>query len=144
MVIYNFIFEGGRLDGEAVLTDSAQPESATSQAAQWIDCTLGGAVGLNLLVLSPDLLELPVEGTDTKDREIEVQNQIYRVVYRDQHAGTVIVRCQHVPWIELIPREARRIVFTFEGGFKDGAKEICAWSRGINTANAERQLPVFT
>ena len=131
-MIYNFVFEGGCMDGADVLADCAQSDATPSPAAPWIDCTLGGAVGLTFPVLDPERLESVAERPGSQASRIKVRDQIYRVVYRDQHAGTVIVRCRHVPWIELAPEGTKWIVFTFEGGFKDGATEICpiTWGEG--------------
>jgi hypothetical protein len=57
--------------------------------------------------------------------ESDSGQQVYQVVYRDQNAGTVIVRCRYVPMHELIPPGVNRILFTFEGGFRDGSTDEC-------------------
>ncbi len=125
-MIYNFVFEGGCMDGADVLADCAQSDAAPSPAAPWIDCTLGGAVGLTFPVPDPEGLESvgQTAGQPCQSHQGPRPDSI-GVVYRDQHAGTVIVRCRHVPWIELASEGTKWIVFTFEGGFKDGATEIC-------------------
>ena len=45
--------------------------------------------------------------------------------YRDEIAGTVIVRCRYVRWVDRIPPGIKRIVFSFEGGLRDSATDIC-------------------
>lgn len=134
-MIYNFVFEGGCLDGTDVLTDCAQPDQTPSPAARWINWTLGGAVGLTFPVLNPECLKPAEQGPSSEAGLNEAGDQVYRVVYRDQHAGTVIVRCRHVPEVELVPHGIQRIVFTFEGGIKDGATEICGLAGGKEHAS---------
>ncbi len=123
-MIYKFNFEGGGMDGEIVLTDYAQPGSETPQSAAWIDFTLGGVVGLSFPVL--DRKTSATSMSDAQGGEREGCGQLYQVVYRDEHAGSVLVRCRHIPSGDLVPPGIRLIEFTFEGGFLDGATD--SWS----------------
>jgi hypothetical protein len=124
-MIYSFYFEGGNMDGEVVLTDFAAPNGSPPRSAAWIDFTLGGAVGLSFPVA--DAKDVGLSGTAecSKAGETESGQQVYQVVYRDQNAGTVIVRCRYVPMLELIPPGVKRIIFAFEGGFRDGSTDEC-------------------
>jgi hypothetical protein len=122
-MIYSFYFEGGNMDGEVVRTDFAAPNGSPPRSAAWIDFTLGGAVGLSFPV--GDAKDLGLSGTAecSKAGESAGSQQVYQVVYRDQNAGTVIVRCRYVPMFERIPPGVRRIIFTFEGGFRHGSTD---------------------
>ena len=122
-MIYSFCFEGGGMDGEVVLTDYAQHGKPAPQSAAWIDFTLGGVVGLSFPVLDPKLLAISSTDVENQGGEHGGCGQLYQVVYRDEHAGTVLVRCRHIQAVELVPPGIRRIVFTFEGGFLDGATD---------------------
>ena len=124
-MIYSFYFEGGSMDGEVVLRDSARTVKSSPQSDAWIDLTLGGVVGLGFPVVNPKALDLSVRQGDGKADEADGHQQIYQVVYRDEIAGTVIVRCRYVPSVDLVPLGIKRVVFTFEGGLRDGATETC-------------------
>ena len=124
-MIYSFYFEGGTMDGEVVQTDFAAPNGSPPRSAAWIDFTLGGAVGLSFPV--SDAKDVGLSGTAecSEARESAGSQQVYQVVYRDQNAGTVIVRCRYVPMLELIPPGVKRIIFAFEGGFRNGSTDEC-------------------
>ena len=123
-MIYSFYFEGGTMDGEVVATDFAAPNGSPPRSAAWIDFTLGGAVGLRFPV--GDVKNVGLSAADcSKAGESDSGQQVYQVVYRDQNAGTVIVRCRYVPMLELIPPGVKRIVFAFEGGFRNGSTDEC-------------------
>jgi hypothetical protein len=59
----------------------------------------------------------------SKAGESDSGQQVYQVVYRDQNAGTVIVRCRYVRMLEMIPPGVKRIIFVFVGGFRDGSTD---------------------
>jgi hypothetical protein len=59
----------------------------------------------------------------SKAGESDSGQQVYQVVYRDQNAGTVIVRCRYVPMLEMIPPGVKRIIFAFVGGFRNGSTD---------------------
>ncbi len=100
-----------------VLTDYGQPGNPTPQSAAWLDSTLGGVVGSSFLVLNPKPLVIALTG------EHEGCEQLYQVVYRDEHAGNVLIRCRHIHSVELVPPGIHRIDFTFARGFLDGAAD---------------------
>jgi hypothetical protein len=118
------------MDGEVVLRDSAHTVESLPQSDAWIDFTLGGVVGLSFPVLNPKVLDLSVMQGEGKADDTDGDQQIYEVVYRDEVAGTVMVRCRYVPWVDLVPPGIKRIVFTFTGGLRDGATDICTIIRG--------------
>ena len=124
-MIYSFYFEGGNMDGEVVRTDFAAPNGSPPRSAAWIDFTLGGAVGLSFPVGDAEDIGLSRTAEYSKAGESACSQQVYQVVYRDQNAGTVIVRCRYVPMSELIPPGIKRILFAFEGGFRDGSTDEC-------------------
>lgn len=124
-MIYNFYFEGGGMDGKVVPRDSAGAAETFQRPDTWIDFTLGGVVGLSFPVLNPLDLDLSPKQGECQADGIDGDQQIYQVVYRDEIAGTVIVRCRHVPWVDLVPPGIKRIVFSFEGGLRDGTTDIC-------------------
>ncbi len=123
-MIYRFYFEGGSMDGEVVLLDCSQASEALPQPDAWIDFTLGGVVGLYFPVSHATLPDHVANQTECRAGTADGEDQIYQVVYRDEVAGTVIVRCRYVPWVDLVPPGIRRIVFSFEGGVRDGATDI--------------------
>lgn len=118
------------MDGEVVLRDSAHAVKSLPQSDAWIDFTLGGVVGLSFPVLGPNVLNLSAKQGEGKADEADVPQQIYQVVYRDEVAGNVVVRCRYVPWVDLVPPGVKRIVFTFVGGLRDGATDTCTIIRG--------------
>ncbi len=122
-MIYSFYFEGGTMDGEVVLTDFAAPNGSPPRSAAWIDFTLGGAVGLSFPVGDAKNVGLSASADCSQAGESDSGQQVYQVVYRDQNAGTVIVRCRYVPVLELIPPGVKRIIFAFVGGFRDGSTD---------------------
>ncbi len=124
-MIYSFYFEGGNMDGEVVQTDFAAPNGSPPRSAAWIDFTLGGAVGLSFPLSDANDVGLSGTAQCSNAGESAGSQQVYRVVYRDQNAGTVIVRCRYVPMSELIPPGIKRIVFAFEGGFRNGSTDEC-------------------
>jgi hypothetical protein len=131
-MIYSFYFEGGSMDGEVVLRDSAHAVKPLAQSDAWIDFTLGGVVGLGFPVLNSNLLQLSATEAEGRAVEMDGHEQIYQVVYRDEIAGNVIVRCRYVPWVDLVPPGIKRIVFSFDGGLRDGATETCTIVRSEN------------
>ena len=68
---------------------------------------------------------------------VDGPHQIYQVVYRDEIAGTVIVRCRYVPSVDLVPAGIKRIVFSFEGGLRDGATDAWTIVRSQGDAQGE-------
>jgi hypothetical protein len=136
-MIYSFYFEGGSMDGEVVLRDSAQAVESLPQSDAWIDFTLGGVVGLSFSVSNPQVFILSSKRAECQADGSDGPAQIYQVVYRDQIAGTVIVRCRYAPWVNLVPPGIKRIVFSFEGGLRDGATEICTIARSENDPSPE-------
>lgn len=136
-MIYSFYFEGGSMDGEVVLRDSARAAEAFPQPDAWIDFTLGGVVGLSFPVLnSKDVDRSPKQG-GFQAGGTEGDQQIYQVVYRDEIAGTVIVRCRCIPSVDLVPPGIKRVVFTFTGGLRDGATETCTITRRPDDPHCE-------
>jgi hypothetical protein len=124
-MIYRFYIEGGAMDGEVVLRDSAHTATSIPQSDAWIDSTLGGVVGLGFPVVNPKVVEPTARQFEDNADATDDHEQIYQVVYRDEIAGNVIVRCRYVPWVDLVPPGIKRIVFTFEGGLWDGATDTC-------------------
>jgi hypothetical protein len=124
-MIYSFYFEGGNMDGEVVLTDFAARNGSPPRSAAWIDFTLGGAVGLSFPVGDAKAVGLSGTAAFSKAGERDGSQQVYQVVYRDQNADGVIVRCRYLPMLELIPPGVKRIIFAFEGGFRDGSTDEC-------------------
>ena len=122
-MIYSFYFEGGAMDGEVVLTDFAAPNGSPPRSAAWIDFTLGGSVGLSFPVGDAKDVDLSAAADCSQAGESDSGQQVYQVVYRDQNAGTVIVRCRYVPMLEMIPPGVKRIIFAFVGGFRDGSTD---------------------
>jgi hypothetical protein len=122
-MIYSFYFEGGTMDGEVVLTDFAAPNGSPPRSAAWIDFTLGGAVGLSFPVGDVKNVGPSAAADGSQAGETDSGQQVYQVVYRDQNAGTVIVRCRYVPMLEMIPPGVKRIIFAFAGGFRDGSTD---------------------
>lgn len=106
------------MDGEVVLHDSAHTVKPLAQSDAWIDFTLGGVVGLGFPVFDSKVLGLSSKQGECQADGTDGKQQIYQVVYRDEIAGNVIVRCRHVPWIDLVPPGIKRIVFSFEGGLR--------------------------
>jgi hypothetical protein len=124
-MIYSFYFEGGSMDGEVVRTDFAVSNGSPPRSAAWIDFTLGGAVGLSFPIGHANDVGRPGTTEHSEAAESNGSQQVYQVVYRDQDAGTVIVRCRYVPMLELIPPGVKRIIFAFEGGFRNGSTDEC-------------------
>jgi hypothetical protein len=140
-MIYSFYFEGGSMDGEVVLRDSAQTVESLPQSDAWIDFTLGGVVGLSFFVSNPQVFDLSTKRAECQADGSDGHAQIYQVVYRDEVAGNVIVRCRYAPWVDLVPPGIKRIVFSFEGGLRDGATETCTIvrSEGNPSRDAARE-----
>jgi hypothetical protein len=125
-MVYSFCFEGGAMDGEVVLTDYAEPVNSTPQSAAWLDLTLGGVVGLSFPVLNPKPERILLKDGHNQAGKHEDCGQLYQVVYRDEHAGNVLIRCRYIQSVELVPVGTRRVEFTFEGGFMNG--ETDGWT----------------
>ena len=138
-MIYSFYFEGGTMDGEVVLTDFAAPNGSPPRSAAWIDFTLGGAVGLSFPVGDVKNVGLSAAADCSNAGESDSGQQVYQVVYRDQNAGTVIVRCRYVPMLELIPPGVKRIIFAFVGGFRNGSTDEFTIAPSANENH--RELP---
>jgi hypothetical protein len=123
-MIYSFYFEGGSMDGEVVHADFSKVDESTSRSVRWVESTLGGSVGLSF-TMGDSGCSGPSKGVNSFDAPQGANGtQVYRVVYRDQNAGTVIIRCRHVVCHESIPPGISRIVFAFEGGFRDQTVDV--------------------
>jgi hypothetical protein len=136
-MIYSFYFDGGSMDGEVVLRDSAHAVKSIPEPDAWIDFTLGGVVGLGFPVVSSKVVHLSATQGESRAEESIGHEQIYQVVYRDEIAGNVIVRCRYFPWVDLVPPGIKRIVFRFEGGLRDGATDMCTIVRSQEDPSCE-------